>query len=73
MYLQLSAPSLESRPRINCLSLYGHVKRSEKSIRYCTQIEVVGCQGRGRPHKTWKEFLKEDLCLWNTDPNMVHD
>ena len=32
-----------------------------------------GCQGRGRPCKSWKESGTDDLRLWNITPNMVHD
>ena len=55
MYSRLNLQPLESRLRINRLRWYGHVKRSNDWIKYCTQIYVSGCQGRGRPCKSWKE------------------
>ena len=71
MYSPLSLQPLESRLRINRLR-YGHVERSEDWIKCCTQIDISGCQGRGRPHKSWKESVTDDLRLWNIAPNMVH-
>ena len=70
--LHASKPSLESMLKINCLRWYGHVGRSEEWINYCTEVEVVVCRGRGRSRKTLKESVKEELRLWNIDPNMVH-
>ena len=34
---------------------------------------LLGCQGRGRPCKSWKESVTDDLSLWNIAPIMVHD
>ena len=73
MYSRLSLQSLESRLRINRLRWYGHVERSEGWIKCCNEIVITGCQGRGRPRKSWKESVTDYLCLWNVDPNMVHD
>ena len=63
MYSRLSLQPLESRLRINRLRWYGHVERSEDWIKRCTQIDVSGCQGRGRPRKSWKESVTDDLRL----------
>ena len=67
----LSQP-LESRLRINRLRWYGFVEKSEDWTKRCTQIDVPGYQGRGRPCKSWKESGTDDLRLWNIAPNMVH-
>ena len=75
LYSQLSLQPLGSRLRINSLRWYGHVKRSEDWIKHCTQINISVCQGRarGRPCKSWKEPVTDDLHLWNITSNMVHD
>ena len=73
LYSQLSLHPLASRLRINRFRWYGHVERSEDWIKRCTQIDVSGCQGRGRPRKSRKESVTNDLRLWNVAPNMVHD
>ena len=73
MYSRLILQSLESRLRISRLRWYGHVERSKGWIKRCNEIVVTGCEGRGRPRKSWKESVTDDLCLWNIDPNMVHD
>ena len=73
MYPCLILQSLESRLRVNHLRWYGHVERSEDWIKRCTKIDVSGCQGRGRPRKSWKESVTDDLCLWNIISNIVHD
>ena len=73
LYSQLNLQPSESRLRINRLRWYEHVDRSEDWIKPCTQIDVLGCQGRGRPCKSWKESVTDDLSLWNIAPIMVHD
>ena len=73
MYSRLGLQSLESRLRINRLRWYGHVERSDSWIKHCNEIIVTGCQGRGRPRKSWKESVTDDLRLWNIDPTMVYD
>ena len=73
MYSRLSLQPLESRLRIYQLIWYRHVERSESWIKRCNKIVVSGCQDRGRPRKSWKESVTDDLRLWNIDPNMVHD
>ena len=59
--------------RLNRLRWYGHVVRSEKWINQCTHLDVDGFKGRGRPRKTWKESINEDLRLWNIDSNKIED
>ena len=73
MYSRLSLQPLESRLRINCLTWYRHIERSEDQIKRCSQIDVSGCQGRGIPLKSWKESVTDDLRLWNIAPNIIHD
>ena len=63
LYSRVIFQALESRLRINRLRWYGHVERSEDWIKCCTQIDVSGSQGRGRPRKSWKESLTGDLRL----------
>ena len=72
LYSQLYSQPTESMLRINCLRWYGHVERSEKWIKCCTQIDISGNQGRGRPCRSWKDSVTGDLCLWNISPNMVN-
>ena len=45
----------------------------EDLIKHCSQIERSSCQGKGRPLKSWKESLTDDLRLLNITPNMAHD
>ena len=63
LYSRVIFQALESRLRINRLRWYGHVERSEDWIKRCTQIDVSGSQGRGRPRKPWKESVTGDLRL----------
>ena len=63
MYSRLSLQPLESRLRINRVRWYGHAEKSEDLIKCCTQINVSRCQGRGRPCKSWKESVTDDLRL----------
>ena len=62
---------------INRPRWYEHIERNEMDKSLMKQLvvraEVVGCPGRSRPHKTWKESVMEDFRLRNIDPNMVND
>ena len=49
------------------------MEESDKWINKCTHLEIDGFKGRGRPHKTWSATVTEDLNVWNTDANNVHD
>jgi len=73
MYSRLNLQPLESRLRSNRLRWYGHVQRSDGWIKRCTEIVVDGSQGKGRPRKSWKEAVNDDLHLWKVNPELVHD
>ena len=73
LYSRLRLQSLESRLRVNRLRWYRYVERSEDWIKRCTQIDVSGCQGSGRLHKSWKKSVTADLRLWNVSPKIVND
>ena len=64
---------LESKLRLNQLTWYGHVERSDKWINKCTHLVIEGFQGRGRSRKTWSATVTEDLKAWSINVNKVHD
>ena len=50
--------------RYNRLRWFGHVVRNDGCINSITEFEVVGQRGRGRPKKTWKDTINNDLRHW---------
>ena len=49
------------------------METSDKWVNKCTDLEIYGFKGRGRPCKTWIATVIEDLKAWNTDANNAHD
>ena len=73
LYTRLQIPPLESVLRLNRLRWFGHVQRSNDWIKRCTLLEVNGKRGRGRPRKTWKQTIDEDLKSWKIEKNFTQD
>ena len=73
LYSLLKISPLEPKLRLNRLRWYGHVQRSNGWIRKCSTLEVDGNRGRGRPSKTWKGTVADDLKRWKIDANNVYD
>ena len=57
----LNLKPLDSVLRCNRLRWFGHVKQSDLWINKCTSLEVQKSKSRGRPGKTWKESVVDDL------------
>ena len=72
-YSKLNLQPLESRIRLKRLKWYGHVERSDGWIKRCNEIEVDGYQGKGRPRRSRKETVTDDLRLWKVNPKLAHD
>ena len=70
---QLNIPPIESLLRARRLRWFGHVKRSEGWIKKCTEIDVEGTRGKGRPRKSWKQTINGDLKDWNLQETMAED
>ena len=73
LYERLGIPSLDAALRRNRLRWFGHVERSDTWIKRCTAILVEGDAGRGRPRKTWRETIEDDLRSWRLTSDMVYD
>ena len=69
MYGRLNLAPLESKPRLNRLRWFGNVERSDKWINKCMHLEMDGFKGRGRPRKTRRATVTEDLKAWNINAN----
>ena len=67
-------PSMELRERLdvddialilqqNRLRWYGHVlrKNDDDWVKKCMEYEVEGSRPSGRPKRTWKEVVREDV------------
>ena len=44
------------------LRWFGHVERKDDDwVKRCTNMEVEGRRGRGRPKRTWMDVVQSDL------------
>ena len=73
LYDKLSIPHLNLVMRQNRLRWAGHVHRSESWTNKCQQIGIEGSKCKGRPRKSWKETIREDLSAWNLTMDMADD
>ena len=51
---------------------FGHIQRSTSPLNEITNFVLDGCDGRGRPRKTWSECIKSDISKFKMsqiDPN----
>ena len=58
---KLGINNIQTLLRYNRLRWFGHVVRNDGCINSITEFEVVGQRGRGRPKKTWKDTINNDL------------
>ena len=58
---KLSINNIQTLLRYNRLRWFGHVVRNDGCINNITEFKVVGQRGRGRPKKTWKDTINNDL------------
>ena len=59
---KLGINNIQTILRYNRLRWFGHVVKNDCCINSIT--EVVGQRGRGRPKKTWKDTINNDLRHW---------
>jgi hypothetical protein len=53
--------------RINRLRWFGHVERKADDdwVTRCTLMEMDGRRSRGRPRKTWRDVIEDDLKIYD--------
>ena len=61
---KLGINNIQTLLRYNRLRWFGHVVRNDGCINNITEFEVDGQRGRGRPKKTWKDAINNDLRHW---------
>ena len=61
---KLGINNIQTLLRYNRLRWFGHVVRNDGCINSITEFEVDGQRGRGRPKKTWKDTINNDLRHW---------
>ena len=61
---KLGINNIQTLLRYNRLRWFGHVVRNDGCINSITEFEVGGQRGRGRPKKTWKYTINNDLRHW---------
>ena len=57
------------------LRWFGHVESmvGEEWVSACRNVNVEGKGCRGRPRKTWLEYVKQDMEELNLKPEMAHN
>ena len=73
LYRKLKIPTLESALRKNRLRWFGHTKRSDQWINKIQTFDVTGNAGRGRPSKTWKDVISDDIKSWTIPVDSCQD
>ena len=60
---RLEIDSIVEAVRWSRLRWFGYVERKadEDWVKRCTNMEVEGTRGRGRPKRTWMEVVQSDL------------
>ena len=61
---KLGINNIQTLLQYNRLRWFGHVVRNDGCINSITEFEVDGQRGRGRPKKTWKDTINNDLRHW---------
>ena len=65
---------LKNRIRQRRLRWFGHVRRAgEKIIGRVESMKVEGRRPAGRPKKTWRNCVQEDLSALNINEQLVQD
>ena len=54
---------------------FGHLERKEEDdwVSACRKLKVEGKRDRGRPNKTWKDCVEEDMSEYCLNRNMAQD
>ncbi len=55
------------------LRWFGHVRRKEHILRRALNFEVEGRRPPGRPKKTWRKVVEEDMRMLNITEKMAVD
>ena len=66
---------IETKIRQRRLQWFGHVRREAEGgvLRLVDELEVPGKRKVGRPRKTWRDTVKQDLEILRVDENMALD
>ena len=73
LYQHLNIPHLDNTLRCNRLRWAGHVHRSQTWTGGCLSLVVEDRRGKGRPRKTWRDVINEDLRFLNLSLDMAED
>ena len=72
---RLGLGSIENALRCGRLRWYGHVQRIDPDTwsRKVDKTIVTGNNPRGRPRKTWLQYIKKDLAVKGLGASLVHN
>ena len=73
LYDRLQIPYLDTTLQFRRLRWAGHVYRSQYWTGRCVALQVEGRKGKGRPRKTWRDTVNEDLCTHNLNIDLAED
>ena len=57
------------------LAWFGHLERRDTSdcVSGCREMEVAGSRGKGRPVKTWQDYINADMARFGLRREMAQD
>ena len=67
LYTKLWIQEVVVALRTKHLIWYGHVARVSSWTKSITSIAIPGPRGRGRPRKSWSEYIKADVDVCNLE------
>ena len=67
LYTKLGIQEVAVALRTKRLRWYGHVARASTWTNLITGIAIPGPRGRGRPRKSWSEWVKVDINVCNIE------
>ena len=73
LYRKLKTPTPESALRKSQLRWFGHTQRSDQWINEIQTFDVTGNAGRGRPSKTCKDVISDDIKSWMIPVDLCQD
>jgi len=75
MRQEMGVMAINNAIKLGRLRWFGHVKRREEGnwVRRCMDMEIEGRNPKGRPKRTWRQVVREDLRLMGVEEEEAED